>query len=132
MSASSSRGWRAAHRLILRKSTLEALKLWMPTADVEKLIEPNYREATPEEAAKLGATSKEPLMILSGGVDEKTAERLNALFSRAFMINSVLSGDSAIDVGALLAAKRSPRAQAKQWKAPRRQARRRPWRLFPP
>lgn len=89
---------------ILRKSTLEALKLWMPTADVEKLIEPNYREATPEEAAKLGATSKEPLMILSGGVDEKTAERLNALFSRAFMINSVLSGDSAIDVGALLAA----------------------------
>lgn len=46
---------------ILRKSTLEALKLWMPTADVEKLIEPNYREATPEEAAKLGATSKEPV-----------------------------------------------------------------------
>ncbi|MEG0270225.1 MAG: hypothetical protein RR821_08215 [Clostridia bacterium] len=42
---------------IVRKSTLEALELWMHTADVEEWILPNYAEASAQEAQKLGDNS---------------------------------------------------------------------------
>ncbi|MEG1471260.1 MAG: ABC transporter ATP-binding protein [Clostridia bacterium] len=87
---------------IVRKSTLEALELWMHTADVEEWIRPSYTEASAQEAQKLGATTAEPTLIL-GKVSKKTLEKLDVLFDRAFMINSMLNGDSTIDIGAVLA-----------------------------
>lgn len=89
---------------IVRKSTLEALTLWMPAGDVEATVTPSYREAEPGEAEAFGATSDEELMVLDSHVDTQRKERLDGLFNRAFMINSVLNGDSSINVSALLAA----------------------------
>ncbi len=89
---------------ILRESTLEALEQWMPTQAVAEWVAPHYATIAPEEAAKQGVTQTgEPLMALAP-VDPDTQERLDGLFSKALTLQSVMSGQGAVDLGALLQA----------------------------
>ncbi len=87
---------------ILRASTLEGVKLWMPSEDVKSIIEKSYTPATAEEAKKLGVTlGDEPLFKLSDVSDEQQ-EALDSLFDRALTLQSMVSGESDIDIAAML------------------------------
>ncbi|MEG1890654.1 MAG: ABC transporter ATP-binding protein [Clostridia bacterium] len=89
---------------VVRASTLEALKLWMPADELANVVEPSYAPAEAGEAEKLGVTvAEEPLLVLAK-VDQNTMLALDSLFDRAFMISSLMNGQNPIDVSALLAA----------------------------
>lgn len=89
---------------ILRESTLTSLEMWMPQKDVQELIQPNYQPLSGEEAADRGVSrAQEPLVAL-GKTDKALREKLDALFTKALTIQSVVSGQGGVDIGALLGA----------------------------
>ncbi len=87
---------------VVRESTLRALEKWIPSADVAAYVTPNYQPVTAEEAAKLGiAQAEEPVFALQK-VTKETQTKLDALFNKALTIQSVVNGESMIDVNAML------------------------------
>lgn len=89
---------------VLRQSALSGLEQWMSQEDVQELIRPNYHPLSGDEAARQGVTlAGEPVVAL-GKADQALLEKLEALFAKALTIQSVLSGQSGVDMGALLAA----------------------------
>ncbi len=90
--------------IVLREQTLKELTKWMYRADAEEIVMPAYTPATDEEAAALGVTVKGESLYKLEKVDEEQQQKLDAIFSKAFMIFGVISGQSDIDMGALVAA----------------------------
>lgn len=88
---------------VISKSTMDDLLMWMPQESIETAVKPFFREATAQETEKLGVTVDTEVLVLEKTSD-KQLETMGELFDRAFMINSMLNGDSSIDVGAMLAA----------------------------
>ncbi len=87
---------------VLRASTLQQLTQWMTTQEVEAYVTPHYQPLSAEEAAKAGITNlSEPILAL-GKVDGDLQEQLDALFSKALTIQSVMSGQGIVDMGAML------------------------------
>ncbi len=87
---------------IVRQSTLEGARLWMTSADVKTLIEPNYHPLTAEEANAQGVTTAGETILALGKVEKETQEKLDAVFNRALMLMSMASGKGDIDVGAMM------------------------------
>lgn len=103
--------------MAVRAGTLDSLMLWMPENEANELVKAHYTEGTPEQLAELGVQSTdEPVWVL-GNVDEETQTALDKLFNRAFLVNSVLNGESELDVGALLNAAGDAQAAAPELSA---------------
>ena len=88
----------------IRQSTLENLLLWMPQEEAETLVRSSYAVGTQEELAKRGIRFEGEPVLLLGKTDSAAQERLDALFDRAFLIHGILSGQSELDAGMLMAA----------------------------
>lgn len=88
----------------IRQSSLENLLLWMPQEEAETLVRSSYAVGTQEELAKLGIRFEGEPVLLLGKTDSAAQERLDALFDRAFLIHGILSGQSELDAGMLMAA----------------------------
>lgn len=89
---------------ILRQSTMEELKVWMPEEGYQTHIAPNYTPAAQERAAELGVTVMEEPLLALGDVNDETKAQINELFVTALAVNSMIDGDSQINIGSLLAA----------------------------
>ena len=89
---------------VIRQSTLDALELWMSPADVDKLVTPAYRPATADDISRLKVTAQADGLLALDETGAKTIEALDAVFDRAWMISSAISGQSGIDINALLSA----------------------------
>ena len=78
---------------ILRESTFRALIQQMPGGDAERYVLPGFQPISAEDAAKLGVTMTDaPLMALRQ-VDGEQMKTLDAIFSKAFVIQSAINGE---------------------------------------
>lgn len=88
--------------LFVRESTLAALMRWMPSEDAAEYIQKNYQPISVEEAQKQGVTKTDEPVLALGKVTEEVQQKLDLLFDKALTIQSVVSGESMIDIGSML------------------------------
>lgn len=98
---------------ILRESTLNTLEQWMRDTEVEEYVQPHYKPVTQEEASRLGVTATDEALLALDSKDQVLLEQLDSLFGKAMVIQSVISGQGTIDIGAMLSTEREDDAQSR-------------------
>lgn len=98
---------------ILRESTLNTLEQWMRDTEVEEYVQPHYKPVTQEEASRLGVTATDEALLALDSKDQVLLEQLDSLFGKAMVIQSVISGQGTIDIGAMLSTERGDDAQSR-------------------
>ena len=100
----------------VRQSTLEALVMWMTEGEQAQVLN-HYAPASSDSLEKLGIALSQETILTPDELDAQEQEALDALFNRAFLLNSILSGDSDLNIGMLLASggeSQMPQADAAQ------------------
>ncbi|NLV57526.1 MAG: ABC transporter ATP-binding protein [Clostridiales bacterium] len=97
---------------ILRESTLNTFEQWMRDTEVEEYVQPHYKPVTQEEASRLGVTATDEALLALDSKDQVLLEQLDSLFGKAMVIQSVISGQGTIDIGAMLSTEREDDAQS--------------------
>ena len=80
--------------VLVRESSLHAFMQWMPSADADRYVTPNYRPATAEELTAWSVLPQsEPILSLDN-VTADVQAKLDDLFSKAMTIQGFASGQT--------------------------------------